>query len=153
MDSGAQLASLSSHFIQSATSSHRMALPTFRMCLPSVKPLWKCPQRWTQICLLSDSKSCQFDNDDEASYKPSSAACDITSLPCSSPLGIKASSMICEGKHTRTGTHVLVFVLPVFHSHGLHNEISVELILIHDFPLKFMGFLQFNKNKNTSQTT
>lgn len=83
----------------------------------------------------------------------SSAACDITSLPCSSPLGIKASSMICEGKHTRTGTHVLVFVLPVFHSHGLHNEISVELILIHDFPLKFMGFLQFNKNKNTSQTT
>jgi hypothetical protein len=33
-----------------------------------------CPQ---EVCLLSDSKSCQFDNDDEASYKPSSAACDI----------------------------------------------------------------------------
>lgn len=30
-----------------------------------------------EVSLLSDSKSCQFDNEDEASYRPSSAACSI----------------------------------------------------------------------------
>lgn len=51
------------------------------------------------------------------------------------------------------GTHILVFVLPVFHSHRLHKEISVELILMMDFQLEFKGFLQFDKNKNMLQST
>lgn len=68
------------------------------------------------------------------------------------PLGIKPLIRTCEEKYIRAGTHVLVWVLPVFHSHSLHKEISTERVLAVDSQLELMGFLQFDKKKKKKKS-
>lgn len=60
MNFDAQLAS--SFFSSLGPQPMGWCLPTLRMGLPSVKPVWKLPQACPEACLLSGSRPHQVDN-------------------------------------------------------------------------------------------